>query len=72
MRSLTELADNYERWAAENEALIAAIMHGVESVPQTVRNHQLRQVSVFTEEAELFRSHAARLRKTKLRLFEPV
>jgi hypothetical protein len=72
MRSLTQLADNYERWAAENDAIVAAITHSVECVPQSLRDHQLRQISAFTEEAEILRNHAARLRKTKLRPFEPV
>jgi hypothetical protein len=43
----------------------------VEGIPQSVHDHQLRQVSVFTEEAEFFRNHATRLRETKLRFFEP-
>ena len=71
MRSLTELADNYDRWAAENDAIVAVIMDSVEGIPQSVHDHQLRQVSVFTEEAEFFRNHATRLRETKLRFFEP-
>jgi hypothetical protein len=69
MRSLTELADNYDRWAAENDAIVAAIMESMESAPPSIRDHQLRQVSVFTEEAELFRNHAARLRKDKITIF---
>jgi hypothetical protein len=66
MRSLGELAADYERWAAENEVIASRIMSEVSDVPETVRDEQLRQASLLTNEAEAFRHHAARLRASAI------
>ena len=64
MRSVGELADDYERWAAENEVFASKIMTNVHVFPGHGRDEQLRRASVLTKEAELFRQHAARLRSS--------
>jgi hypothetical protein len=62
MKSLSQLADAYERWAAEEDAIVTRIMKNVEGFPRGVRDEQLRQASLLTEEAESLRYHAARLK----------
>jgi hypothetical protein len=62
MRSLSELAENYERWAAQAEAIVTAIMNRVDGLSEVVRSEQLRQASLLTAEAESFRNHAARIK----------
>ena len=66
MRSLGELADNYDRWAAENEAIASTILSNVSGCLEHVRDEQLLEVSLLTKEAESFRDHAARLRPSAL------
>lgn len=66
MRSLGELADNYDRWATENEAIALTILSDVSGCPEHVRDERLLEVSLLTYEAEFFRHHAARLRPSAL------
>ena len=35
MRSLAELAENYERWAAEDEVIVTAIMNNLDRFSRT-------------------------------------
>lgn len=62
MRSVGELADDYERWAAENEVFASKITTNIHVFAGHGRDEQLRRASLLTNEAELFRRHAARLR----------
>jgi hypothetical protein len=66
MKSFRELADKYERWAADNEAIASTILSISSGCPEDVRNEQLLQVSLLTSEAETFRHHAVRLRGSAL------
>jgi hypothetical protein len=62
MRSLSELAEDYERLATQDESIVTGIMKSVDGFPPEARDGQLRQASLLTAEAESFRQHAARLR----------
>jgi hypothetical protein len=64
MRSLSEVAESYERWATENDRVVAAIMDSVDRLPPTAREQQLRRASLLDDEAQNFRGHAARLRSS--------
>jgi len=55
MRSLSELAENYERWAAQDESIVTGIMNKVDGFPQEVRGEQLRHASLLSAEAQSFR-----------------
>ena len=66
MRSLAELAENYERWAAEDEAIVTTIMNNLDRLPEEVRDKQLRKASLIAEEVQSFRRHAARLRTSPI------
>ena len=66
MRSLAELAENYERWAAEDEAIVTAIMNNLDRFPHEVRNKQMRKASLIAEEAQSLRRRAARLRTSPI------
>jgi len=62
MRSLFDLAENYESWATHDEKIAAEIMNSVDGYPVGIRDAQLLQASLLVEEARLFREQAARLR----------
>jgi hypothetical protein len=66
MRSLSELAEDYERWAAQDESIATGIMNRVDRFPPEVRAGQLRQASLLAAEAQSFRQHAARLRASSV------
>jgi len=55
MRSLSELAENYERWAAQDESIVTGIMNKADGFPQEVRGEQLRHASLLSAEAQSFR-----------------
>jgi len=66
MRFLAELAEDYERWAAEDEVIVTAIMNNLDRLPDEVRDKQLRKASLIAEEAQSLRRHAARLRTSPI------
>jgi hypothetical protein len=66
MRSLAELAENYEDWAAEDEVIVTAIMNNLDRFPDEVRDKQLLKASLIAEEVESLRPHAARLRTSPI------
>ncbi len=68
MRSLFDLADDYERWAAHDEKMVALIVNSVNGCSVEVRETQLLQASLLEQEARLFREQAAKLRAPSLRV----
>jgi hypothetical protein len=64
MRSLSDLADEYERWAAEDDTIISGIMSNVDGLAHAVRQEQLCFATLLAEEARNFRDHAKRLRRS--------
>ena len=58
MRSLLELAENYERLADHNDAIVT----GIDRCKAGARDAQLLQASLLAEEARFFRERAAQLR----------
>ena len=64
MRTLRELADTYEQWAAEAEALADQMMDGLNTQRKEIRVRQLESSQMFLGEAERLRQAAARLRDT--------
>jgi hypothetical protein len=64
MRTLRELADTYEQWAAEAEALADQMMVGLNTHRKDIQVKQLESSQMFLGEAERLRQAAARLRDT--------
>ena len=64
MRTLRELADTYERWAAEAEALADQMMVGLNTQRKDIQVRQLESSQMFLGEAERLRQAASRLRDT--------
>src|SRR5437763_11348979 len=62
MRSLFDLAKDYENWATHDEKIAAEIMNSVDGYPVGIRDSQLLRASLLAEEARLFREQAAKLR----------
>jgi hypothetical protein len=67
MKSLSELADVYERWAAENEARAKEILAVQDSCAYEVRDYQLERASQLIDEAATLKKRAAELRKLEQR-----
>jgi len=63
MRTLQELAETYERWAADAEALADQIMAGLDTQRKEIQLKKRESAQMFVEEAERFRQVAARLRQ---------
>lgn len=70
MRSVGELANDYERWADEDEAVASKIMSNASSFPEDRREKRLREASILAAQAESFREHAARLRSSRVAVIE--
>jgi hypothetical protein len=64
MRTLRELAETYERWAAEAEALADQMMAGLDTQRKEIQVKQRESAQIFLAEAERHRQVAARLRET--------
>ena len=64
MKSLSDLADEYERWAAEDDVIVSGILSKADGFPDGVRQEQLRHATLLAEEARNFRDHAERLRRS--------
>jgi hypothetical protein len=64
MRTLSELAESYEQWAAEAEALADQMMSGFNSQRKEIQLKQTESAQMFLGEAERLRQEAARLRGT--------
>ena len=65
MRSLAELANEYERWADEDEAVASKIMSNVGNFPDG-RERRLCEASILAAQAEFLRRQAARLRASRV------
>ena len=65
MRTLADLAECYERWAAESEALAATIVANVNYLAGESQVKQLNQAEALYQEAQNLRQQAARLRGTR-------
>jgi hypothetical protein len=65
MRTLWELAEIYERWAAEEEALADQMMAGLDTQRSEIQVKQRESAQRFFEEARRFRQAAARLREMR-------
>jgi hypothetical protein len=65
MRTLSELAETYEQWAAESEALANQMMTGLNPHRTDIHVRQLQSVQMFLGEADRLRQMAARLRKSR-------
>jgi len=63
MKSLSELADVYEKWATANEARADEILTAQDSYAYEVREHQLWRAEQLRAEAAALRKRAAELRK---------
>ena len=62
MRTLAELAECYERWAAETEALAAIIVANMNYLAGESQAKQLNQAEALYQEADNLRQQAIRLR----------
>ena len=62
MRSLLDLAENYELLADHNDAIVEEILSGIERYGTGVRDAQLLQATLLAEEARFFRERATQLR----------
>jgi hypothetical protein len=63
MRTLWELAEIYELWAAEEEALADQMMAGLNTQRREIQVKQRESAQSFLERAGRFRQAAARLRE---------
>jgi hypothetical protein len=62
MKSLSELADIYERWANANEATAEEILARLDSLPGNVQQQQRWRASQVKAEAAALKKRAAELR----------
>lgn len=58
MKSLSELADVYEKWATANEANAEGILASQDSYAYEVREHQLERASQLLDEAAALKTRA--------------
>jgi hypothetical protein len=63
MKSLSELADIYEKWASANEARAEEILACQDSYAYEGREHQLWRASQLVAEAAALKTRAAELRQ---------
>jgi hypothetical protein len=62
MRSLFDLANDYERLAEHDEVIVKELTDFAAKCPPSVRDAQLLQASLLLEEARFFRERATKLR----------
>jgi len=67
MKSLSELADVYEKWATEDEARADEILAAQDSYAYEVREHQLARANQLIDEAAVLKKRATELRKLEQR-----
>ena len=65
MRTLSELAESYEQWAVDAEALADQMMVGFSIHRKEIQEKQLESAQMFLGEAERLRQLAARLRENR-------
>jgi hypothetical protein len=64
MRTISELAETYEQWAADAEALADQMMAAFNTPREEIQKKQLESAQMFRGEAERLRQQATRLRET--------
>jgi hypothetical protein len=62
MRTLSELAETYEKWAAEADILADQVMKALNIQRKELQVKQMESAQMFLGEAERLRQMAARLR----------
>ena len=62
MKSLSELADIYDRWATANEATADEILARLDSLPDDVRKQQRRRADQLVSDAVALKIRAKELR----------
>ena len=67
MKSLSELADVYEKWATANEATAEEILSRLDSLPGEAQQQQRWRASQVMAEAAALKKRAAELRKLEQR-----
>jgi hypothetical protein len=67
MKSLSELADVYEKWATANEATAEEILSRLDSLPGEAKQQQRWRASQVMVEAAALKKRAAELRKLEQR-----
>ena len=70
MRSLSELADNYDECAKAHEATAEMILAGLTSSASEIRWHQRERAGWLTAEASALRDRATELRKIEAAMFD--
>jgi len=70
MKSLSDLADIYEKWALENEARAQEILSRQDSYAYEIREHQLWRADQLVADAEVLKTRAVELRKLEGGLVE--
>jgi hypothetical protein len=63
-KSLSDVADDYDRWAAEDDSIALRIMSTASGLANGVREEQLRYAVLLAEEARSLRDHAKLLRRS--------
>jgi hypothetical protein len=74
MRTLQQLAESYERWAADEEAVANRIIAGLNILNvlgKELRVKQLQSAEALLQEALVLRQEAAQLRETWSSLIQP-
>ena len=72
MKSLSELADAYKKWATGNEAHADEILAAQDSYAYEVREFQLERASQLMDKAASLRKRAAKLRELESGMHELV
>jgi hypothetical protein len=67
MKSLSELADVYEKWATETDARADEILAAQDSYAYEVREHQLWRAEQLKAEAAALKKRAAEIRNLEQR-----
>ena len=67
MKSLSELADTYEKWATEDEARADEILAAQDSYAYEIRDHQLWRAEQLRSEAAVLKKRVAELRRLERR-----
>ena len=67
MKSLSELADVYEKWATEDESRADEILAAQDSYAYEISDHQLWRAEQLRAEASALKKRAAELRKLEQR-----
>src|SRR5262245_2159366 len=70
MKSLYDLADNYDECAKAHEATAELVLAGLTSYADEIRERQLERADWLTAEATALRARAVELRKVEATIFD--